>query len=138
LKTKPRRFSRFAIGGFVVVLGSLVVGLLYGFLTLPHPPETIFNVLDHVMEVGGLLSLIGTVVCIAKRGQVRGIVLATTGFVICVVMQGLPLLSVLVFYGELSRVMSLICVAFSAAVLTTTILVIYRLCRRPTTRVESR
>jgi hypothetical protein len=127
---EPRPKSTVGFDGFMLVMAAGVLNIVAGLSGLGT-----FRVLVYAQDLGAILSLIGAVICIAKRGKVRGIGFATAGLAIyagalgmtCGVMLGwqareAPLLA-------LATIMIVMPLAFAGFV-TAVVLFLYRVFKK--------
>lgn len=90
LSKKVRPWCITAILGFALVAASWAIALIFAIFLKADSIAA-----SYVAHAGGILSLIGLVICIAKRRASRGIAFAIAGLVLYAIMGGIALYAVM-------------------------------------------
>lgn len=121
-----RPWSKTAIWGFILVAGFWAAALGCAiFFKLDSPP-----LVKYVGVAGAILSLVGGVICIAKRGATRGIGFAIAGLALFAAALGLAISIVLLWNRDISRIIVLFFPIAFAAIAAVILYVPYLLFRR--------
>lgn len=119
-------WSLTAIWGFVLVTGLWAVALGFAvFFKLNSPPAV-----KYVGVAGAILSLIGGIICITKRGAIRGIGFAIAGLALFAAALGLAISMVLLLERDISLVIAVFFPIAFAAIAAVILYVPYLLLRR--------
>jgi len=121
------QWSLAAIWGFILVAGFWAGALGFAiFFKLDSPP-----VVKFIGAAGAILSLVGGIICIAKRGAIRGIRLAIAGLALFAAALGLAISMVLLFENrDISRIIVIFFPIAFAAIATVILYIPYLLLRR--------